>query len=83
MFLHNISYVLGIAGYLLIMFTLLGLNVIFNFKPNVCMDGGLLLLFYGLYYGVLGRDFAHICTDRIACKIGVSLIINNNKLFIC
>uniref|UniRef100_A0A8L8KR42 RING-type domain-containing protein n=1 Tax=Heligmosomoides polygyrus TaxID=6339 RepID=A0A8L8KR42_HELPZ len=29
-----------------------------------------LLLFYGLYYGVLGRDFAHICTDRMACKIG-------------
>lgn len=73
LFLHKMSYVLGIAGYILIMFTLLGLNHVFGMKPSVSMDAGLLLLFYGLYYGVLGRDFAHICTDRIACKIGVCI----------
>ena len=71
LFLHKLSYVLGILGYVVIMFTLLGLNVIFGIKPSVSMDSGLLLLFYGLYYGVLGRDFAHICTDRMASKIGV------------
>ncbi|VDN43010.1 unnamed protein product [Gongylonema pulchrum] len=71
LFLHKLSYVLGIAGYILIMLTLLGLNHIFGTKPSVLMDAGLLLLFYGLYYGVLGRDFAHICTDRIASKVGV------------
>uniref|UniRef100_F1L5A0 RING finger protein 121 n=1 Tax=Ascaris suum TaxID=6253 RepID=F1L5A0_ASCSU len=70
LFLHKLSYVLGIAGYLLIMFTLLGMNLIFGLRANVTMDAGLLLLFYGLYYGVLGRDMAHICTDRMACKIG-------------
>uniref|UniRef100_A0A158Q813 RING-type domain-containing protein n=1 Tax=Elaeophora elaphi TaxID=1147741 RepID=A0A158Q813_9BILA len=64
------SYVLGIVGYIFIMFTLLGLNHIFAIKARILMDAGLLLLFYGLYYGVLGRDFAHICTDRIASKIG-------------
>ena len=36
------------------------------------MDAGLLLLFYGLYYGVLGRDVAEICTDAMASHIGVS-----------
>ncbi|VDM43107.1 unnamed protein product [Toxocara canis] len=72
LFLHKLSYVLGIGGYLLIMFTLLGMNLIFGLRANVTMDAGLLLLFYGLYYGVLGRDMAHICTDRMACKIGVS-----------
>ncbi|KHN74264.1 RING finger protein [Toxocara canis] len=70
LFLHKLSYVLGIGGYLLIMFTLLGMNLIFGLRANVTMDAGLLLLFYGLYYGVLGRDMAHICTDRMACKIG-------------
>ncbi|MFH4979420.1 hypothetical protein AB6A40_006129 [Gnathostoma spinigerum] len=70
LFLHKLSYVLGVAGHLLIIFTLLGMPAVFGFKPNNVMDYGLLLLFYGLYYGVLGRDFAHICTDRIACKIG-------------
>ena len=36
------------------------------------MDFGLLLLFYGLYYGVVGRDFAEVCTDKMATHIGVS-----------
>lgn len=35
------------------------------------MDVGMMFLFYGLYYGVLGRDFAEICTDKIATQIGV------------
>jgi hypothetical protein len=28
-------------------------------------------MFYGIYYGVLGRDMAESCTDRMASKIGV------------
>ncbi|PAV83110.1 hypothetical protein WR25_07759 [Diploscapter pachys] len=68
--LHKMSYVLGIAGYFTMMFALMGLNFVFGLKQTTVMDAGILLLFYGLYYGVLGRDFAHICTDRMACKIG-------------
>jgi len=68
--LHKISYVFGIIGYLLIIFTLMGLNVIFGVKPHTWMDLGILLLFYGLYYGVLGRDFAEICADSMAAHIG-------------
>uniref|UniRef100_A0A183CLC3 RING-type domain-containing protein n=1 Tax=Globodera pallida TaxID=36090 RepID=A0A183CLC3_GLOPA len=37
---------------------------------NSSLDFGVHLLFYGLYYGVLGRDLAHSLTDRLACKIG-------------
>ncbi|KAK6743980.1 hypothetical protein RB195_010965 [Necator americanus] len=70
LFLHKLSYVLGVAGYIIMIFTLMGLNFIFGLQSTTCMDAGILLLFYGLYYGVLGRDFAHICTDRMACKIG-------------
>ncbi|CAJ0942273.1 unnamed protein product, partial [Mesorhabditis belari] len=88
--LHKLSYVLGIAGYLVMMFTLMGLNIIFGWKANTCMDAGILLLFYGLYYGVLGRDFAHICTDRMACKIGYytenglpKKTLNNNVCAVC
>jgi len=33
-----------------------------------------MLLFYGLYYGVLGRDFAEICADSMASHIGVDFI---------
>lgn len=36
------------------------------------MDFGVSLLFYGLYYGVLGRDFAEMCADFMASTVGVS-----------
>lgn len=35
------------------------------------MDIGVIMLFYGLYYGVMGRDFAEICSDYMASTIGV------------
>ncbi|TKR68334.1 hypothetical protein L596_024329 [Steinernema carpocapsae] len=72
LFLHKMSYVLGILGYLLIVGALMGLHLVIGWKANELLDIGILFMFYGLYYGVLGRDFAHICTDRLACKIGVS-----------
>lgn len=34
------------------------------------MDCGLLFVFYGLYFGVLGRDISEICTERIAAHLG-------------
>ena len=79
--IYKTSYAVGILGYFVIMFTLFGLNVLVLIKPNVAMDFGLLLLFYGLYYGVVGRDFAEVCTDKMAANIGVS-IHNVSYLFI-
>ncbi|XP_041055941.1 RING finger protein 121 isoform X2 [Carcharodon carcharias] len=39
-------------------------------KPEDGMDFGVSLLFYGLYYGVLSRDFAEMCADYMASTIG-------------
>lgn len=77
--MYKISYFLGIVGYLSVMFTLLGLNLILLIKPQVSMDFGLLLLFYGLYFGVVARDFAEVCSDTMATQIGVkqSFILGN------
>ena len=74
-FLYKLSYGLGIVGYIILMATFFGLNLVFDTKPHVWMDCGLLFLFYGLYYGVLGRDVAEICADRMASLIGVILAI--------
>ena len=54
--------------------TLFGLNFVVLVKPQASMDFGLLLLFYGLYLGVVGRDFAEVCADLMASQIGVSYI---------
>ena len=44
----------------------------FRIRPDTAMEFGVTILFYGLYFGVLGRDFAEICADKIASKLGVS-----------
>jgi len=56
------------------MCTLFGLNVLLMIKPQTSMDFGLLMLFYGLYLGVVGRDFAEVCADKMASQIGVRFI---------
>lgn len=49
------------------------------------MDVGVVLLFYGLYYGVMGRDFAEICSDFMASTIAVHppLILSNGGRGLC
>lgn len=73
-FIYKLSYVLGILGYILVLFTFVGLNIILDVKPHIWMDWGILFLFYGLYFGVLGRDVAEICADTMASHIGVCII---------
>jgi hypothetical protein len=68
---YKVSYASGILGYLIVMFTLLGLNILLLIKPQTSMDCGLLVLFYGLYFGVVARDFAEVCSDIMAAHIGV------------
>ncbi|XP_034933622.1 RING finger protein 121 isoform X2 [Chelonus insularis] len=69
-FIYRLSYVLGIIGYVVVLATFFGLNLVFNAKASAWMDCGLLFLFYGLYFGVLGRDIAEICADKMASHIG-------------
>ncbi|XP_077984446.1 E3 ubiquitin ligase Rnf121-like [Glandiceps talaboti] len=68
--IYKISYGLGIIGYVIVMFTLFGFNLLFAIRPDKSMDFGILFLFYGVYYGVLGRDFAEICSETMASQIG-------------
>ncbi|XP_042902567.1 E3 ubiquitin ligase Rnf121 [Parasteatoda tepidariorum] len=68
--IYMISYALGVFGYIVVFLTLLGVNLLFNTLPQVWMDCGLICIFYGLYYGVLGRDISEIITDKMAASIG-------------
>ncbi|KAK8378337.1 hypothetical protein O3P69_011078 [Scylla paramamosain] len=68
--IYKICCGLGVVGYFIIMVTMMGFNLLFSVKANVWMDSGLLLIFYGLYYGVLGRDIAEVCADKMASHIG-------------
>ncbi|KAJ8721103.1 hypothetical protein PYW08_006568 [Mythimna loreyi] len=68
--IYKLSCFLGVVGYILMMLTFFGLNLAFGHKPQQWMDVALMLLFYGLYFGVLGRDVAEYCTDKVAASIG-------------
>lgn len=56
----------------MMMATFFGLNMVFGHEPPVWMDPAILFIFYGVYYGVLGRDLSEICSERLASNIGVS-----------
>nr|XP_026691964.1 RING finger protein 121 [Ciona intestinalis] len=68
--LFRISYSVGVFGYILVMLTMMGVNIMFRIKPETAMDFSIVLLFYGLYYGVMSRDFAEICSETMASTIG-------------
>ncbi|CAH3022343.1 unnamed protein product, partial [Porites evermanni] len=70
--IHKVTYALGIIGYMAVCLTMLGVNLMFAIRPDTAMEFGVTVLFYGLYFGVLGRDFAEICADNIASKLGYS-----------
>jgi RING finger protein 121 len=73
LFVHKVSYVLGVVGYIGLMMTFLGLNFLFFISPTAALDVSVLMMFYGVYYGVLGRDIAEVCSDKMASKIGVNI----------
>lgn len=65
---HKASVAVGAAGY-----ACLALSVLLALAgaPDPFPDGlGLLLLWYGIYFGVLGRDAAEVAADRMAATLG-------------
>jgi len=68
--IHKVTYGMGIVGYCIMMMTMMGINMVFGAQSHTWMDAAIMLLFYGIYFGVLGRDLAEICSDTMAVKIG-------------
>jgi len=65
---YRVSYGTAFVGYLIVMGHFLGLAVILPVFPSP--SAALLLLFYGLYFGVLGRDLANVCSTSMAVTMG-------------
>ncbi len=67
------TYALGIIGYLILLLIFTGLGLLLPFKPDTVMEVGVTMVFYGVYYGVLGRDCAELCVDFMAASMTVSI----------
>lgn len=74
-FVWRVSYGSAIIGYILLMIELFGWSqilsaTVWEHATDYVGYWAVMLMFYGLYFGVLGRDFAEMITDRVASKMG-------------
>lgn len=63
---YQITYVLGIIGYIILLLMLSGLGLLIPVTPDLIMEFGVVLIFYGVYFGVMGRDCAELCVDYMS-----------------
>ena len=69
---YRVCYSCAVSGYAAIMLDFFGFSDIFMDRQHNISQLGTYLLFYGLYFGVMGRDFAEVCAERLANKMGYS-----------
>lgn len=78
---YKVSTFLGFTGYVLILLEVFGLGELMRF---ILPKGfSLLLLWYGLYFGILGRDCAEVASDRMAATMSRCLQVTVNNCGIC
>ena len=69
--MHQVTLTLGVLGYSLILMLFLAAPALAKHSLDMVTETGVLLLFYGLYYGLLGRDLAEYCVDNMSATFKV------------
>jgi len=90
-YLYTFSSIITVTGYVIEICTFLGVNMLLGIKPDFLIDVGFMLLFYGVYWGVLCRDFTDFLVGHLAANIGYyseksalpSKSLNSNICAIC
>jgi len=75
MLMYIVSYCICIFGLYFSYFTINLLDLMIDLMidsnlKDLIDNPGLICMFYGLYYGVMSRDLAEICTEKMAASIG-------------
>lgn len=67
------SYGAGTIGYVLLLIEFFGFSMV---SPAVQWMAyhSVLLVFYGLYFGKLGRDIAEWCAEQMAVQLGYGYV---------
>merc|ERR1711865_56585 len=68
---YRCTYGLAVFGYACILSNIFGLSFVFHVHQTVA-SVGMLSTFYGLYFGLMGRDCAELCAEFMARSVGVS-----------
>ena len=69
--LYKICYVMSVGGYVGVILEFLGIRAAL-FLPRSFSGHATIVLFYGLYFGLLGRDCAELCAWRMKQALGYS-----------
>lgn len=69
LFTHQATYIVGVIGYVMMVTLLSGLVYAFPSIAEFVIELSASLIFYGMYFGVLGRDFAELCVDYMAASM--------------
>ena len=67
---YRMCYGTAFTGYVLLMAEFLGFSLMLPDALTPLAPTGFLLLFYGLYYGVLSRDLCQLCSQTLAVNLG-------------
>mmetsp|Transcript_24163 Transcript_24163/g.71701 ORF Transcript_24163/g.71701 Transcript_24163/m.71701 type:complete len:353 (-) Transcript_24163:347-1405(-) len=78
---YQVSKVTGVVGYVMLLLEAFGVGIVWHtFLPA---DTALCLTWYGVYFGVLGRDCAEVAADRIAASLSRNLGARINDCGVC
>ena len=84
---YRLCMALSLAGYVFIILEFLGVGAFLGIAGSLG-QWGTTMIFYGLYFGVLWRDIAEICADRLASSLFFNsdlpaLTITRNSCSLC
>ena len=73
-YVYAISYGIGVIGYIIVLIAFFHIPKVVNDTvletEAKIFEAGILILFYGLYFGTLGRDFVDRLSDKMATTMG-------------
>ncbi|KAI9097031.1 hypothetical protein DFS34DRAFT_622239 [Phlyctochytrium arcticum] len=70
---YHLSYAVGMVGYVIVLIAFFHVPLVVGITTDTevkIFENGVILLFYGLYFGTLSRDFVDRLSDRMALSIG-------------
>ncbi|GLC38944.1 hypothetical protein PLESTB_000464200 [Pleodorina starrii] len=81
---YKASKVMGVAGYCLVLAEVFGMGPLLHLL--LPRDLPIDLVWYGLYFGILGRDCAQVASDSLSARLGIEgrqLVSRVNNCGIC
>jgi RING finger protein 121 len=66
--MFRVSKVIGVVGYVLVLLEIFGLGPVMRYvlPKDLALD----LVWYGVYFGIMGRDCAQVASDGLAVQLG-------------